>query len=176
MIKLMLFLGLLMTATPGLATVFYSKTEAMELAFGKGAEIEQLSLFPDEKQMNVIEQLAKVKLDSGLFTFYVGKSQGKILGYAAIETSTVRTQPETLMIVLTPEGELSNVNTLAFHEPPEYMPPSRWFEKLYNRVLAEMYINNGVDGISGATLSTHASIDSIRKVMAIYQVLMKKTG
>lgn len=176
MIKLILFLGLLVTATPGLATVFYSKTEAMELAFGKEAEVEQMSLFPDDQQMNVIQQLARVKLDSGLFTFYVGKKQGKILGYAAIETSTVRTKPETLMIVLTPEGELNNVHTLAFHEPPEYMPPSRWFEQLYKRVLAEMDVNKGVDGISGATLSTHASIDSIRKVMAIYQVLMKKTG
>ncbi len=173
-IKFILVLGLLTTVNPGFATVFYSKNEAMELAFGKEAAVEQLSLFPDDQQMAEIQKLAKVKLDSGLFTFYVGKNQGKILGYAAIETSTVRTKPETLMIILTPEGELRSVHTLAFHEPPEYMPPERWFEQLYKRPLADMDFNKGVDGISGATLSTHASIDSIRKVMAIYQVLIKK--
>ena len=133
-----------------------------------------MSLFPDEQQIAQIQQLAKVKLESGLFTFYVGKNQDKILGYAAIETSTVRTKPETLMIVLTPEGELNKVYTLAFHEPPEYMPPERWFEQLHKRPLTDMDFNKGVDGIAGATLSTHAGLDSVRKVMAIYQVLVKK--
>jgi hypothetical protein len=80
------------------------------------------------------------------------------------------------MIVLTPEGELRNVYTLAFHEPPEYQPPDSWFEKLYKRPLAEMDFNKGVDGISGATLSTRAAINSIRKVMAIYQVMVKNKG
>ena len=174
LLKFMLLLGLLTAVSSSFATVFYSKNEAMELAFGKGTPVEQLALFPDEQQMAQIQQLAKVKLESGLFTFYVGKNQDKILGYAAIETSTVRTKPETLMIVLTPEGDLRNVYTLAFHEPPEYMPPERWFEQLYKRPLADMDFNKGVDGISGATLSTRASIDSIRKVMAIYQVLVKK--
>ena len=172
-IKLM-FYGLLLTAvTPGFATIFYSKNEAMELAFGAGAQIESLSLFPDENQTAKIQQDSKVKLDSGMFTFYVGKKQDKILGYAAIETGTVRTKPETLMIVLTPDGELSSVVTLAFHEPPEYLPPQGWFEKLYKRPLADMDFNKGVDGISGATLSTRAAINSIRKVMSIYQVMLK---
>jgi len=171
-----LFLLLLTAATPSFATIFYSKNEALELAFGKSAQVEQLSLFPDEQQIAKIEELAKVKLDSGLFTFYVGKDQGKVLGYAAIETVTVRTKPETLMIVLTADGELRNVTTLAFHEPPEYQPPERWFEQLYKRPLADMDFNKGVDGISGATLSTRAAVSSVRKVMAIYQILVKDQG
>ena len=172
-IKFMFFLGLLSAAIPSFAEIFYSKSEAMELAFGKGIQIEQLSLFPDESEVAKIQQDSKVKLDSGLFTFYVGKDKDKILGYAAIETSTVRTKPETLMIVLTPDGELSKVYTLAFHEPPEYQTPDRWYEQLYKRPLTEMDFNKGVDGISGATLSTRSALNSIRKVMAIYQVMVK---
>lgn len=171
-----LVLLLIAAVNPSFAKIFYSKNEAMELAFGKGTQIELLSLFPNEQQVAKIQQLAKVKLDSGLFTFYVGKEKGKALGYAAIETGTVRTKPETLMIVLTPDGGLRNVYTLAFHEPPEYQPPERWFEQLYKRPLAEMDFNKGVDGISGATLSTRAAVSSIRKVMAIYQVLVKDQG
>ncbi len=172
-IKFMLLSGLLVAVSPVYATVFYSKNEAMELAFGKGTSVEQLSLFPDDSQVTAIQQLAKVKLDSGLFTFYVGKNQDKVLAYAAIESNTVRTKPETLMIVLTPDGELRNVYTLAFHEPPEYQPPERWFEQLYKRPLAEMDFNKGVDGIAGATLSTRTGVDSVRKVVAFYEVLIK---
>jgi Na+-translocating ferredoxin:NAD+ oxidoreductase RnfG subunit len=171
-----LFLLLLCAATPSLSTIFYSKNEALELAFGKDAQVEQLSLFPEDPQIARIEELSKVKLDSGLFTFYVGKSQDKVLGYAAIETVTVRTKPETLMIVLTADGELRNVTTLAFHEPPEYQPPERWFEQLYKRPLADMDFNKGIDGISGATLSTRSTINSVRKVMAVYQVMVKEQG
>lgn len=171
----LLFVVLFVTGAlpPVQAQIFYSKNEAMELAFGQGKTIELLSLFPDEQQLAKIEALAKAKLESAMFTFYVGKDQGKILGYAAIESMTVRTKPETLMIVLTPEGELRNVYTLAFHEPPEYMPPDRWFEQLYKRPLEDMDFSKGVDGISGATLSTRAGLSSIRKVMAVYQVMIK---
>jgi FMN-binding domain len=172
-LRLLFFLALFAVATPVISGIFYSKNEAMELAFGKGAQVEPQSLFPDEQQTASIEQQAKVKLASGMLTFYVGKQQDKILGYAAIETITVRTKPETLMILLTPEGELRNVTTLAFHEPPEYQPPDRWFEQLYKKPLAELEFNKAVDGIAGATLSTRADLDSVRKVLATYQVMIK---
>ncbi len=169
-----MLLLLICTAPPSFAKIFYSKNEAMELAFGKTATVEVLSLFPDEQQQAKIQDLAKTKLESGMFSFYVGKEQGKVLGYAAIESITVRTKPETLMIVLTPEGELRNITTLAFHEPPEYQPPERWFEQLYKRAIADMDFNKGVDGIAGATLSTRAALTSVRKVMGIYQVMIKE--
>jgi Na+-translocating ferredoxin:NAD+ oxidoreductase RnfG subunit len=171
-----LILLLLSPVNPSFAKIFFSKNEALELVFGKDTQVEQLSLFPDEQQAAKIQELAKAKLDSGLFTFYVGKEKDKVLGYAAIETVTVRTKPETLIIVLTPEGELRNVTTLAFHEPPEYQVPERWYEKLYKRPLSEMDFNKGIDGISGATLSTRAAVSSVRKVMAIYEVLVKDQG
>ncbi len=156
--------------------IFYSKDEAMELAFGKGAQIELLSLFPDKNDISKIETLAHTKLESGLFTFYVGKSQGKILGYAAIESETVRTKPETVLIVLSPEGEVRSITLLAFHEPPEYQPPERWFEQFDNRPLADIEFNKSIQGISGATLSTRSALNSVRKVLAIYQLLVKNKG
>ena len=172
-IKLAIFTLLFSFTSSSFAQIFYSKTEALELAFGK-ATVENLSLFPENADVAKIQALAKMKLESGLFTFYVGKENGKILGYAAIETENVRTKPETVMIVLTPEGELKSVTMLAFHEPPEYMPPERWFESLAKRPLSEMDFSKGVDGISGATLSTRSALSSVRKVMAIYQVMVKK--
>jgi FMN-binding domain len=174
--RLIILFLLLVTSVTSFATIFYSKNEAMVLAFGKDAQVDNLSLFPDDQQMAAIQKEAKVKLDSGMFTFYVGKQQGKILGYAAIESITVRTKPETLMVVLTAEGELRNVYTLAFHEPPEYQPPERWFEQLSGIPLANMDFNKGIQGVSGATLSTRAAVNSVRKVLAIYQTMVKNQG
>jgi Na+-translocating ferredoxin:NAD+ oxidoreductase RnfG subunit len=54
------------------------------------------------------------------------------------------------------------------------MPPERWFESLAKRPLADMDFSKGVDGISGATLSTRSALNSVRKVMAIHQIMVKK--
>jgi len=170
------FAALLLSAIifPCYGKIYYSKNEALELAFGKEATVEMLSLFPDTKEMKQIEKQARVKLESALFTFYVGKKDGKILGYAAIENHTVRTKPETLLVVLSPQGQIKAIHTLAFHEPPEYQPPQRWYQQLYQRKLEQLSFNADIQGMSGATLSTRSALNIARKVMAVFQILVKE--
>ncbi len=168
--KLLLWLLSVLFSAGSLAAVYYSKQEALELAFDGQAEVEMLALFLRPEQKAAIEQLAHLALDSELYTFYIGKRNGQIVGYAAIETHTVRTKPETLLIVLDAEGKLRRVEVLAFHEPPEYQPPPAWFARLQEVPLEEMRLGGGVDGISGATLSARAATESVRKVLAIYRV------
>jgi hypothetical protein len=169
------FLCLLGLAGPSLVfpQVYYSKDEALELAFGAGATVEAETVFLTDEQAERIERLAKIKLDSKLFTFHVGRRQGQVLGYAAIESHNVRTQAETVLVVLDPQGELTRLEYLAFHEPPEYKPPARWLERLYHRSLEGLELNRGVDGIAGATLSSRAVLDGVRKVLAIFNFAVK---
>ena len=156
------------------STVYYSKDEAFELAFGEGATVESLPVFLTDEQAEKIEKLAQTKMEGRLYTFHVGKHGEEILGYVALESHTVRTQPEMLMVVLSPKGELVKAEILAFHEPPEYQPPARWFERLYRRPMEEMQFSRGVDAISGATLSTRAALDSVRKAMAIHKIAISE--
>ncbi len=106
----------------------------------------------------------------------MGKRQGTLLGYAAIESHVVRTKPETLLFVLSPTGQLDRIYVLAFHEPPEYQPPERWYAQLYGRAPSELQLSHGVDGITGATLSSNAALSGARKVLALYQVLIAAGG
>ena len=165
-------LSLVLILSPGMGhgTIFYSKEEAFELAFGVGAQIEHLSVFLTDDQQAAVEKLARVKVDSQLYTFYQGMKDGHLLGYAAIESHTVRTQPETMLVVLSPKGELVKAEILAFHEPPEYKPSAAWFATLMRKPVETLRLDQGVDAISGATLSVRASLDGIRKALAVYQV------
>ncbi len=169
---LLLFL-FAMALPPCFAKVFYSKDEALELAFGQDASIETLSLFPSDDQLQQIEKLAKAKLDSKLFSFFVGKKQNSVIGYAAIESHTVRTQPETLLIVLDAAGNLTKVVTLAFHEPAEYQPPERWFSQLLNHKIEQLSFDQDIQAVAGATLSTRTAMNSARKVMALFEIMFK---
>ncbi len=170
------FLVILLFAiiSPCYGKIYYSKNEAMELAFGKDATIEMMSLFPDEDQISKIEKLARVKMESSLFTFYVGKKDGKTLGFAAIENHVVRTKPETLLVILSLEGQVTGIHTLAFHEPPEYQPPKRWYKQLFKRELDQLSFRADIQGITGATLSTRSALNITRKVLAIYQIMIKE--
>ena len=164
---------LLLMMFPVFGKIYYSKTEAMVLAFGEGATVEMLSLFPDDNQVKEIENKARVKLESNFITFYVGKKNGRVSGYAAIESHTVRTKPETLLIVLSPSGDIEAIHTLAFHEPPEYQPPQRWYQQLFGKALPQLSLNTDIQGISGATLSTRSALKMARKVKAVFEVMVK---
>lgn len=156
------------------ATVYYSKDEAFELAFGSGVAVDSVPVFLTDEQVAEVERLARVKVDSKLFTFYVGKRGDRVLGYAAIDSHVVRTQQETLLVVLSPKGELTRLEVLAFHEPPEYQSAPRWLEQLYKRSLSELHLSHNIDGVAGATLTSRAVLDGVRKVMAIYQLALKE--
>jgi Na+-translocating ferredoxin:NAD+ oxidoreductase RnfG subunit len=157
-----------------LGTVYYSKDEAFELAFGAGATVESVPVFLTDEQLAEVEKLAKVKVDSKLFTFFIGRRGDRLVGYAAIDSHVVRTQQETLLVVLSPKGDLTRLEMLAFHEPPEYQSAPRWLEQLYGHPVNELQLNHNVDGVTGATLSSRAVLDGVRKVMAIYQLALKE--
>ncbi|UZR30027.1 FMN-binding protein [Methylococcus mesophilus] len=173
--KIASFAGLLMGTllvgvVPGAgATVYHSQEEAFELAFGVGVSVTAEPVFLTDEQIEAVEREARVKLESGLFTFYTAERDGKSLGFAAIESHTVRTQPESLLIVLSPKGEVVRVEVLAFHEPPEYQPAARWFEQMKGRTIEQLIPGNGIDAVSGATLSSMAALASVRKVKAIFR-------
>jgi hypothetical protein len=171
----LLLLVLLISPELG-STVFYSKEEAFELAFGLGAEIENRPLYLTDAQQAAVEQQARVRLDTQFYTFFEGRRGGQVLGYAAIESHTVRTQAETLLVVLSPAGELVRAEILAFHEPPEYKPADIWFKTLIGKPTAQLRLGEGVDGITGATLSVRATLDSIRKVQALFHQVLKAEG
>ena len=112
-----------------LAKVFYAKDEAIKAAFPEADVIEKQTFFLTDDQKKQIETLARTQLDSKLVTLYIGKRGQKPLGYAMIDVHTVRTLPEAVMVVLSPEGRVASTLILAFYEPLEYLPNERWLKQ-----------------------------------------------
>jgi hypothetical protein len=79
--------------------VFFSQSEALELAFPDAEEVASNTFVLDEDQVTRIESLAKCELDSRLVKIYTGMREGKVLGYALIDVHNVRTLPEAFMVV-----------------------------------------------------------------------------
>lgn len=166
-------LAALSLAAPASAKVFYSQQEALALAFPDADRVEPRSWLLTDEQARRIEELSRSKLDSKLVRAWRGAKGDAILGWALIDVRTVRTQAEALMVVLSPEGSVRTVRMLAFHEPQDYLPPERWYEQFAGKTKDDpLRVGGDVHGIAGATLSSRATAEGVRRALAIHQVLL----
>lgn len=163
-------------ASPATSTakVFYSRSEALELAFPDADRIETETFVLADDQVSRIEQLAGSPVDSKLVKIYRGLKGQQLLGYAVIDVHRVRTLPEAFMVVLDPGGQVRSLRVLAFHEPLDYLPTERWYEQFDSKRPGEpLRVGGDIHGVVGATLSAHATTSGVRRVLAYYEVLIQ---
>lgn len=159
-------------AAGGRAELLLSQAEALRLAFPAADRIERRTAFLGEGQAARAQRLARAKVDSLVWTYYIATSSSGILGYAYFDRVVVRTLPAALMAVVDPRGRLRRFEALAFAEPMDYLPRRRWLELFRGRGLGDdLSPGRGVDAVSGATLTTHAFASSARRMLAIHAVL-----
>jgi Na+-translocating ferredoxin:NAD+ oxidoreductase RnfG subunit len=157
------------------AKVFFSRSEALELAFPDADRVETETYILDDDQVERIRGLARSDLDSKLVKVYTGYRSGELLGYAVIDIHQVRTLPEAFMVVLSPEGTVRSLRVLAFHEPLDYLPSERWYEQFGDKALdQQIKLGGDVHGVIGATLSARATTRGVRRVLAYYEVLIQE--
>ena len=133
------------------------------------------------------QALASVGKNLSRQTFFLTKEQAAAAGvesqlviryaapngiYAYFDTHRVRTEPETVMIVVDANGAISRVDILSFNEPTDYFPKRRWLDQLLGRKLdGELSLNRAIRPISGASLTGRAIVNATRKVLALHKVL-----
>ena len=167
--------ALLGSAAIAEAEVFYSKAEALQVAFPQADRVETQTFFLTPQQIERIEDLAQAPVDSKLATFHVGHTADTVQGYAFIETHLVRTFPETFLMVVSPDGTLQKLLVLAFYEPLDYLPSDLWLEQFdQKRLTPSLRLRRDIHGIMGSTLTAQAVTQGVRKVLALFQVLIQE--
>lgn len=152
--------------------MFFSKTEALELAFPGADRVERTSHVLTKEQARAVEQKARSKLESRIVTLYTGFRDDEVLGYAFIDIHTVRTLPEAFLVVLSPGGEVRSLRVLAFYEPQEYLPSDRWLGQFDDRRLGPaLSLGGEIHGIAGSTLSSRAVTGGVRRSLALWELL-----
>ena len=127
--------GALLLAGGARGGVFATPNQAIAAAF-PGARVEKRAVLLSDEQVAAIEQLAQAKLESHLATLYSAWQEDRVLGYAFVDVHQVRTHPEALLVVITPDGRVAQTRMLAFHEPMDYLPPTRWLKQFAQRELS----------------------------------------
>ena len=169
---------MLLAAGAARGKVFLSQQEALRLAFPAGAAVERRTVFLTAAQQKAVQkETGADSLPGALVTVYTGTREGRELGTAYFDTHVVRTQAETLMIVVLPGGTIGRIEVLSFSEPEEYLPRERWYSQFSGRALGdELAMRRGIHAVSGATLTARATTDAARRVLAIHRALHAAAG
>lgn len=168
-----LTLAIVSLAGPGSAgaKVFLTVEEGLVLAF-PDCTIEKKTVFLTEAQLEAIAERAGMEVDSAVVHPYEAICDGERTGVAYLDTHRVRTLAETLMVAIDSESRVRRIEILAFREPEEYIPRSIWYEQFTDRPLTpELRLKREIRGVTGATLTAHATTDAVRRVLAIHETL-----
>ena len=152
--------------------VYSSRDQALARAFPPPATVERKTYFLTEAERESASRLAKARIESSLVVAYVGRGPKGILGTAYFDTHTVRTMPETILVTVKPDGSVGGVEVLAFGEPEDYLPRPRWLGLFGGKRLEpNLAVGRGLAHVTGATLTTRAIAEAVRRVLAIHTVV-----
>ncbi len=154
-----------------------TRDEALAAAF-PGATLRAEQMFLTPEQQEAVAGAAGAEVASALIVRYVATKDGQRVGRAYVDTHTVRTKKETLLVSLDAGGRVKRIDVTAFLEPSEYRAPEPWLRQYVGRALeADLGVNRAIRPIAGATLTARATNDAVRRILAVDQILESgKTG
>ena len=160
--------------TAAAAAQAISREEALAAVYpGAAIRAEQVFLTPGQ-QKQVLTR-ADVDVPSALVARYVASRDGRVIGRAYVDTHTVRTKRESLLVSLDGNGQVLRIDVTAFLEPAEYRASEAWLRQYRNRQLDDdLGIDRAIRPIAGATLTARAANSAVRRVLAIDAVLEKR--
>jgi hypothetical protein len=162
------FLFVLLIAASADARVLMTQEQALATAFPAPLHVARQKFFLTPEQAAAARTESGVDFDDRLVVRYAA-SDGRV---AYFDTHRVRTEPETVMVVVAADGSVERVEILSFNEPTDYFPKRRWLDQLLGRKLdRDLALNRGVRPISGASLTGRALVNATRKVLALHHAL-----
>ena len=154
------------------ARVYLTVQRALELAFPPPAKVERRTLYLDDEQARRVAEASGAPMETRVVAYYVGENSGRVIGTAYFDTHLVRTLPETILILVAPDGTLQRIDILSFDEPEDYLPTNRWLQQFQGRSLQDLGARQGIRMLTGATLSSRAVTQAARRVLALHRLLV----
>ena len=162
---------LALATSQGMAKVYLTQEAALKTAFPPPIQVERKTLFLSEEQAAAVSREAGSKINGRVFSYYVGKNQAGIHGYAYFDTHLVRTLPETVMVLLASDGTIRRVEILSFSEPEDYFPREAWLGQFSGKGLdSGLAIRRGIHNLSGASLTAEAITAACRRILALHRL------
>jgi len=158
------------------AKTYSTLKKALLTVFGD-AKIERKSHFLTSYQKDRLKTVLGKDWEGEIAYSYQASDKNGLVGTAYLDKHQVRTLPETLMIVVGPDGAVTKLEVLTFYEPEEYKARPKWYEQFFGKKSpAKVKLKRDVQGITGATLTARAGSQAVQRILALHSVLASEKG
>lgn len=151
-----------------------TQEQALALAYPAPATVERRTAYLDSEQLDAARRFAGagVDVEQNVVTYYVARRDGQPIGVAYFDSHRVRTMPEVIMVLVTPDDRIHRIEVLKFTEPPEYRAPDGWLAQFTGKPLApSLDVKRDIINMTGATLTSRAVTEAARRVLALHAVI-----
>jgi Na+-translocating ferredoxin:NAD+ oxidoreductase RnfG subunit len=150
---------------------FISREQALAAMF-PDLQIQSKTVFLTKAQIKKAQDLSGEEINSALIARYEIVKDGRVLARAYVDTHSVRTKKESLLIVLDHEGKVLRIEVTASEEPPEYRATPEWYRQYHEKNLDDdLYVDRAIRPMAGATLTARAANQAVRRILAIDKAL-----
>ncbi len=162
---------LLLKGTAG-AEVYLTEAQALKIVLPKSEAIDREARSLTDAQRAQLQAKTGLRFPEKQFLFFIGKSKGKVDGYAVIMNEIGKHEFITFIVGVTPKGEVSDCAVMEFRE-------SRGWEVREQRFLRQFRGKKGADPIqvnrdivnyTGATLSSHAIARGVKRALLLTEL------
>ena len=174
--SLWLLLAVLFQAQVGEGRVLITVDEALRSIYPDCVASKDTQ-YLSQAQIREAQEASGLSVPSAVVIRYQVSCPGTALRYAYTDTHRVRTHPETLLVALDAQGKIARIEVLSFDEPTEYLPKTEWYDTFKSQSLTpELSLKRAIPTVTGASLTSRATTEAARRVLAVHQALLKKPG
>jgi len=170
-----MLLLVLLACAPAASAASDPAAEAAARVFPAPAVLAREVLELEQAEVDLVKKRAGTPPPSRQIVRFVARAAADDrppIGYAYLDRHLVRTLEETLLVAVDAAGRVVRVEVVTFAEPPEYKPSPRWYKQMEGRTLTrELELKRGIRTLAGATLSSRAATDAVRRALAVHEVL-----
>lgn len=158
-------------------TVYLKPAEALKLIFKNSQEVLKEDHPVTDEVRRKAEAELKYELPKDRYAFYVGKTEGRVDGYAVIDEQVGKVQPITFVTKISPEGRVDAVEVMVYRESHGGEVASRRFLNQFRQkdLNNELRLHGDIVNISGATLSAHALVVGVKRALVLWQIFYGKS-
>ncbi len=153
-----------------------TQEDALKKIFPHADQTLEMAISLDTQQAQMVEARVGHPLTRKDYTIFVGKQQGKILGYAMVDDEIGKYRPITSMIGIDTQGKVLGVAIMVYRESRGgEVSRKRFLQQYVGKTNQDpIRVHQDILSISGATLSVRAVSTEVRKTLAVVEEVFLK--
>ena len=156
--------------------IYLTGEEAAALMFPDSERVDKQTVSLTQEQKTVIEDRIGWQFPEDSFECFVGRSNGRVDGWAMIQNTIGKHKPMTYMVGVDPDGEVINVEVLVYRESRGSEVRTDRFNYQYEgkTLYDPIRINRDIINISGATMSVRSMSAGVKRTLVLVDELYLK--